>query len=181
MKANIILFNKPSHCLSQFTDNEGRDTLANYIDAKNFYAAGRLDYDSEGLIVLTNNGKLQAYITSPLSQKKKTYLAQVEGSISKAAVNELQRGVLLKDGLTLPAQVKKISSPKLWRRNPPIRFRKNGVESWVKITIVEGKNRQVRRMLSHVDFPCLRLVRISVDNWHLNNLQPGEVQRVLLS
>ncbi len=170
----IILFNKPFHCLSQFTDSEGRDTLANYISDKGFYPAGRLDYDSEGLLILTNNGKLQAQIANPKFNKPKTYLAQVEGSIDKAAIKALRDGVVLKDGLTRPAIVKKISPPKLWQRNPPVRYRKNIPESWVKITITEGRNRQVRRMLANVGFPCLRLVRLSIGDWHLQDLQPGQ-------
>ncbi len=172
----IILFNKPFHCLSQFTDNEGRDTLANYITNKGFYPAGRLDYDSEGLLVLTNNGKLQAEITAPTFHKPKTYLVQVEGSIDKTAIKALQNGVMLKDGMTRPAIVKKVSPPKIWQRNPPVRYRKSVPESWVKITITEGRNRQVRRMLANVGFPCLRLIRLSVGNWHLQDLQPGQFQ-----
>ncbi len=172
----IILFNKPFRCLSQFTDSEGRDTLANYISDKGFYPAGRLDYDSEGLLILTNNGKLQAEISHPSFQKAKTYLAQVEGNIDKTALHALQNGVLLKDGITAPARAKKISPPKLWRRRPPVRYRKNVPESWVRLTITEGRNRQVRRMLAHVGFPCLRLVRISVGNWQLQDLQPGQRQ-----
>lgn len=185
----VILFNKPFRCLSQFTDNQGdrqdnsrryhqhqgtRDTLANYISEKGFYAAGRLDYDSEGLLILTNNGKLQAQIADPKFKKPKTYIAQVEGNIDKHALKALQSGVLLKDGQTLPAMVKKISPPKLWRRNPPVRYRKNIPESWVKLTITEGRNRQVRRMLAHVGFPCLRLVRVSVGDWHLGSLSVGQ-------
>ncbi len=173
MSKEIILFNKPFHCLSQFTDNEGRETLANYITAKGFYPAGRLDYDSEGLLILTNNGQLQAQIANPNFNKPKTYITQVEGNIDKTAIKALQDGVMLKDGMTRPAIVKKISPPKLWQRNPPVRYRKSIPESWVKITITEGRNRQVRRMLAHVGFPCLRLVRLSVGDWHLQDLQPG--------
>ncbi len=153
----IILFNKPFRCLSQFTDGEGRETLANYISHKGFYPAGRLDYDSEGLLILTDNGKLQAQITQPNFHKPKTYIAQVEGSIDKIALNTLQNGVMLKDGITAPATAKKISPPKLWSRHPPVRYRKNIPESWVKLTITEGRNRQVRRMLAHVGFPCLHI------------------------
>lgn len=176
MKANIILLNKPFRCLSQFSDNQGRDTLANYVKDKGFYPAGRLDYDSEGLLVLTNNGKLQAQISAPTFNRPKVYLAQVEGNIDKTAIAALQRGVRLKDGLTLPAVVKKTSPPKLWQRQPPIRYRKNVPESWLKLTITEGRNRQVRRMLAHVGYPCLRLVRLSVGDWHLQQLLPGQIQ-----
>lgn len=178
MSRQIILLNKPFRCLSQFTDDEGRDTLANYISEKGFYAAGRLDYDSEGLLILTNNGKLQAEISHPKFKKPKTYLAQVEGNISKTALRDLQQGILLKDGMTRPAQVKKCSPPKLWQRDPPVRFRQNIPESWVKLTITEGRNRQVRRMLAQVGFPCLRLVRLSVGDWQLQDLQPGQWRRL---
>lgn len=180
MSKYILLFNKPFRCLSQFTDDQGRDTLANYITDKGFYAAGRLDYDSEGLLILTNNGKLQAQIADPAFKKPKTYIAQVEGNIDKIAVGTLQNGVLLKDGMTSPAGVKKISPPKLWQRHPPVRYRKSVAESWVKLTIVEGRNRQVRRMLASVGFPCLRLIRMSVGDWHLQNLQPGQFKRLSL-
>ncbi|MBS9778210.1 MAG: pseudouridine synthase [Gammaproteobacteria bacterium] len=178
MNTEIILFNKPFRCLSQFTDDEGRDTLSNYITEKGFYAAGRLDYDSEGLIVLTNNGKLQERIASPTFKKPKTYIAQVEGNLSKHAVRDLQNGISLKDGMTLPAQVKKISPPKLWVRNPPVRYRKSVPESWIKITITEGRNRQVRRMLAHVGFPCLRLVRVSIGEWALQGLASGQSKKI---
>lgn len=164
--------------MSQFTDDDGRDTLANYIADKGFYAAGRLDYDSEGLLILTNNGQLQAEIAHPKYHKSKTYLAQVEGNINKTAIKALAAGVVLKDGPTLPATVKKCSPPKLWSRNPPVRFRQNIPESWVKLTISEGRNRQVRRMLAHVGFPCLRLIRLSIGDWHLQDLQPGEYRRL---
>lgn len=180
MISAIILFNKPFRCLSQFTDEQGRDTLANHINDKGFYPAGRLDYDSEGLLVLTNNGKLQAQIAHPDFKKPKTYLAQVEGNISKAAIRELQQGVLLKDGMTRPAQVKKCAPPKLWQRQPPVRFRQNIPESWVKITLTEGRNRQVRRMLAQVGFPCLRLVRLSIGDWQLQDLQPAQSRRLTL-
>ncbi len=178
MSTQIILLNKPFHCLSQFTDDQGRDTLANYIDKKGFYAAGRLDYDSEGLLVLTNNGKVQAQIADPKFDKAKTYLVQVEGNIDKPAIKALQNGVVLKDGLTQPAKVKKVSPPKLWPRNPPVRYRKTIPDSWVKITLTEGRNRQVRRMLAHVGFPCLRLIRLSVGDWHLQDLQPGQYRHL---
>ncbi len=177
MRGQIILFNKPFRCLSQFTDKQGRDTLGNYLNHlnhKGFYPAGRLDYDSEGLLVLTNNGKLQAHLSDPVNEKPKTYLAQVEGNISKAALQELRRGILLKDGMTRPAAAKKISPPKLWQRHPPVRYRQHIPDSWVKLTLTEGRNRQVRRMLAHVGFPCLRLVRWSVGDWQLQDLQPEE-------
>ncbi len=167
------MFNKPFRCLSQFTDDKGRDTLANYITDKGFYPAGRLDYDSEGLLILTDNGKLQAEISNPDYNKPKTYLAQVEGNIDKQAIRTLQSGVELKDGITRPAVAKKISPPKLWQRHPRVRYRKNAAESWVKLIITEGRNRQVRRMLAAVGFPCLRLVRVSVGDWHLKMIHPA--------
>ncbi len=173
-KNKIILFNKPFNVLSQFTDSDGRETLKDYINIKGFYPAGRLDRDSEGLLVLTNDGKLQAEISNPKFKKAKTYIAQVEGTITAKAIQSLINGVELKDGITLPANAKKISAPKLWQRNPPVRFRKTVPESWLKITIYEGRNRQVRRMLASVGFPCLRLIRVSIDNWQLDNLLPGE-------
>ncbi|MGY0398942.1 MAG: pseudouridine synthase [Ostreibacterium sp.] len=180
MSNQIILLNKPFRCLSQFTDETGRDTLAHYIKDKGFYAAGRLDYDSEGLLVLTNQGKLQAYLTDPKFKKPKTYLAQVEGRLTKSAIDDLQHGVMLKEGMTLPAQAKKISPPKIWPRNPPIRYRQNMTESWVKLVITEGKNRQVRRMLAAVGFPCLRLIRLSVGDWHLQDLGVGQSRRLTI-
>lgn len=179
MSKIILLFNKPFRCLSQFSDHLGRDTLANYISEKEVYPAGRLDFDSEGLLVLTNNGKLQARISDPRYKQPKTYLAQVEGSISHQAVKQLARGVVLKDGLTQPAIVKKCSAPKLWDRHPPVRYRRHIPESWVKLTITEGRNRQVRRMLAQVGYPCLRLVRLSVGDWHLQDLQPGQYQKMI--
>ncbi len=180
MSKQILLFNKPFRCLSQFTDKEGRDTLANYISEKGFYPAGRLDYDSEGLLILTNNGKLQAEISNPQFDKPKTYILQVEGSINKQALKQLQEGIELKDGMTRPAIAKKISPPKLWPRNPPVRYRKSVPESWVKLTLTEGRNRQARRMLAHVGFPCLRLVRMSIANWHLQDLAVGEYRVINL-
>ncbi|MPV85868.1 pseudouridine synthase [Ostreibacterium oceani] len=174
----IILLNKPYNCLSQFTDDSGRDNLSHYIKVTGFYPAGRLDYDSEGLLILTNNGRLQAQITDPAYAKPKTYLAQVEGEITKSALADLRQGVCLKDGITRPAKAVKCGPPKLWPRNPPIRYRQQIPTSWVKLTITEGRNRQVRRMLAHVGFPCLRLVRLSVGDWHLQDLQPGQSRKI---
>ncbi len=171
----IILFNKPYDCLSQFTD-EGtkRTTLADFIDVKGVYAAGRLDRDSEGLMVLTDDGKLQARIAHPKHKLPKTYLAQVEGVPDAAALNALQTGVTLKDGRTLPAKATLTEAPDwLWPRTPPVRFRKTVPDSWLKLTISEGKNRQVRRMTAAVGHPTLRLIRISIGDWHLGALSPG--------
>lgn len=171
----VVLFNKPFHVLSQFSADGDKQTLADFIDIKAVYPAGRLDYDSEGLMVLTDNGKLQARITSPKSRTYKTYLAQVEGEINRKAIVQLQRGVPLKDGKTLPARARKIDPPDdLWPRDPPIRERKNKPTSWVEIQIREGRNRQVRRMTAAVGFPTLRLVRTGIEKWSLQGLQPGE-------
>lgn len=171
----IILLNKPYDVLCQFTDNENRPTLANYIQTKNVYAAGRLDKDSEGLVVLTDDGRLQHTITDPKYKMKKTYWVQVEGDISNEAIEQLQKGVALKDGLTLPATVKRIPEPEnLWDRVPPIRERKQIPTSWIELTIREGKNRQVKRMTAAVNYPTLRLIRYQVGEWTIDNLFCGE-------
>lgn len=173
----VILFNKPFGVLSQFTDKgtEGsaRPTLSVYIDEKGFYPAGRLDRDSEGLLVLTDNGALQARIAHPKYKRPKTYLVQVEGTPDAQALDALRKGVVLKDGKTAPAEVSLIDAPDVWPRDPPVRFRKTVPDAWLRITIREGRNRQVRRMTAHVGLPTLRLIRASVGNWHLNDLAPG--------
>jgi len=172
--AELLLFNKPFNVLSQFTDPDGRETLAHYIDHQHFYPAGRLDYDSEGLLILVNNGDLQARISNPKHKLPKTYWVQVEGSIDQTALNALEQGVELKDGLTRPAKASAILPPNVWSRTPPVRERKNIPTSWIELTITEGKNRQVRRMTAHVGFPTLRLIRASIGPWTLDNLSPGE-------
>lgn len=174
----VILFNKPFGVLSQFTDKgtqgSARPTLSGFIDEPGFYPAGRLDKDSEGLMVLTDNGALQARIAHPKYKRAKSYLVQVEGVPSDQALAELRRGVTLKDGPTKPAQVERMAQPEdLWPRDPPVRFRKSVPDSWLKITIREGRNRQVRRMTAHVGVPTLRLIRLSVGDWQLNALAPG--------
>jgi len=173
--AKIILLNKPYGVLCQFTDNEGRATLADFITEKNVYAAGRLDKDSEGLVLLTDDGELQHKITDPKHKLKKTYLVQVEGDITQDAINKLRVGVKLKDGLTQPAKAKIINQPEnLWPRDPPIRERKNIPTSWIEVTLSEGRNRQVKRMTAAVGYPTLRLIRYRIGNWQLENLGSGE-------
>lgn len=188
----LILFNKPFKVLSQFTpeklqntptnittpsntaEKPLKDTLASYIKQKNVYPAGRLDYDSEGLLLLTDDGALQQHISHPQYKLPKTYWVQVEGAQNPEAIIALRKGVELKDGLTKPALVEAIEEPDLWSRNPPIRFRQSIPTHWLSITISEGKNRQVRRMTAAVGLPTLRLVRASIGDWTLEGLQPGE-------
>lgn len=177
----VILFNKPFQVLCQFTDSSGRRTLADYIPVPGVYAAGRLDYDSEGLVVLTNSGPLQHRIAEPGNKTAKTYLVQVEGEPDEEAVKGLCRGVLLKDGMTKPAAVEVVGAPEwLWPRVPPIRFRKSVPDTWLRVTITEGRNRQVRRMTAAVGHPALRLIRISVGPFGLAGLRPGEWKEVNL-
>ena len=176
--AGLILFNKPFRVLSQFTDNEGRSTLADYISAPGYRAAGRLDYDSEGLLLLTDDGRLQDAIASPRKRTWKTYWAQLEGIPSEAALSSLARGVVLKDGPTRPAKARLIASPgSLWERQPPIRQRVGDTTSWLELQIHEGRNRQVRRMTAAVGHPTLRLIRYAVGEWSLEGLQPGECRQ----
>ncbi|WP_428516005.1 pseudouridine synthase [Roseovarius sp.] len=173
----LILFNKPMGVLSQFTDKgtagSPRPTLSDFIDIPGVYPAGRLDRDSEGLLLLTDDGKLQARLSNPKFKTEKTYLVQVEGEPDAAALDALARGVTLKDGPTRPSKLRRIDPPDLWPRDPPVRFRKSVPDCWLEITISEGRNRQVRRMTAHVGHPTLRLVRWRVGDCTLEGLDPG--------
>lgn len=174
----ILLFNKPYGVLCQFS-GEGRPTLADYITVKDVYPAGRLDTDSEGLLVLTDDGRLQNRISHPHHKLPKTYRAQVEGLPSEEALEQLRHGVMLNDGLTLPAKAGTIPEPAgLWPRDPPIRFRKRVPDSWIEVTLLEGRNRQVRRMTAAVGHPTLRLIRWSVGDWTVAGLAPGQHRRI---
>jgi 23S rRNA pseudouridine2457 synthase len=180
--SRLILFNKPYGVLPQFTDtgnaNSHRLTLSHFINVPHVYPAGRLDMDSEGLMVLTDDGRLQARIANPRYKLAKTYWVQVEGTITDKALKALAKGVMLNDGLTLPAEAERIEPPSLWPRDPPVRFRKSVPDCWIKLTIREGRNRQVRRMTAAVGFPTLRLVRWSVGQWNLDRLASGEWREV---
>jgi 23S rRNA pseudouridine2457 synthase len=175
--SRLILFNKPFGVLSQFTDRgaeSARATLSDHIAVPGIYPAGRLDRDSEGLLLLTDDGRLQARIAEPRFKMAKTYLVQVEGEPGADALTALRRGVLLNDGPTLPAEAERIDAPELWPRDPPVRFRKSVPDCWISLTIREGRNRQVRRMTAAVGHPTLRLVRRRIGEWTLDGLQPGE-------
>lgn len=177
-KSPVILFNKPFNVLSQFTDagsaGSTRKTLSEFISVPKFYAAGRLDKDSEGLLVLTDNGKLQAKISDPKHKMAKTYWVQVEGTITEPALQSLRAGVQLKDGMTRPAKAVVMQEPDgLWPRTPPVRFRKSVPDCWLEITISEGKNRQVRRMTAAVGHPTLRLIRTRIGDWSIDGIENG--------
>ncbi len=171
----VILFNKPHGVLSQFTDGQARSTLSDYIDVPAVYPAGRLDRDSEGLLVLTDDGALQAKVSNPKHKTLKTYVVQVEGAVTPEAIVALRKGVQLKDGMTKAAQVKQIDAPEwLWPRDPPVRFRKSVPDCWLEIKISEGRNRQVRRMTASVGNPTLRLIRVRIGDWDLKGVPPGQ-------
>uniref|UniRef100_UPI0035CB500F pseudouridine synthase n=1 Tax=uncultured Sphingomonas sp. TaxID=158754 RepID=UPI0035CB500F len=174
--ARLILFNKPYDVLSQFTDasvGAARRTLSDFIAVPGVYPAGRLDRDSEGLLLLTDDGRLQARIADPKFKLPKTYLVHVEGEPDAAELDRLRHGVVLKDGMTRPAEVARIGTPELWLRDPPVRFRKSVPDCWLELTIREGRNRQVRRMTAAVGLPTLRLVRWRIGDWTLDDLPPG--------
>ena len=170
----LILLNKPFNVLSQFTDKESRRTLAEFISIPKIRAAGRLDYDSEGLLLLTDDGALQTRIADPKHKLPKTYWVQVEGVPDETALRQLRDGIVLEGQTTRPAVARTLAEPALWSRDPPIRFRKNIPASWIELTITEGRNRQVRRMTAAVGFPALRLVRVAVGPYSLVGLPPGE-------
>jgi len=176
--SELILFNKPYGVITQFSQHELHRTLSDYIDAPGFYPAGRLDTDSEGLLLLTDDGKLQAHIADPRHKLPKTYWVQVEGVPSDAALDQLRAGVNLGDFTTLPAEAALMAPPEVWPRTPPIRVRKFIPDSWISLTIREGKNRQVRRMTAKVGLPCLRLIRAAVGPWNLTDIPTGEWRRI---
>ncbi|HBE91028.1 MAG TPA: pseudouridine synthase [Gammaproteobacteria bacterium] len=178
--SRIFLFNKPYGVLTQFTDADGRATLADYIDIPGIYPAGRLDKNSEGLLLLTDDGKIQQQVADPRFKLTKTYWAQVEGVPDEQALMSLRTGVVLKDGMTRPAEVSlmKTEPDKLWPRDPPIRYRASIPDSWLELTIREGRNRQVRRMTAAAGYPTLRLIRCAIGRWSLNGLQPGDMREL---
>jgi len=178
--ATLVLLNKPLNTLSQFSDSEGRATLGNYIQLPNVYPAGRLDYDSEGLMLLTDSGALQAELSHPRHGKYKVYWAQVEGLATQQQCQQLCEGVDLKDGSARAVDCQLLAEPTLWPRNPPIRERRNIPTSWLAITLNEGRNRQVRRMTAAVGLPTLRLVRVAIGEWSLDELQPGESRTIMV-
>lgn len=180
MSNTLLLFNKPFQVLSQFEDAEHRDTLKKYIPIKNVYPAGRLDYDSEGLMILTSCGKTQHKISNPQHKMNKTYWVQIEKIPTETDLQKIRQGIKIKDHHCLPAYVKIITEPLIWPRVPPIRTRKNIPTCWLELSIQEGKNRQVRKMTAAMGFPTLRLIRVQIGPWKLNGLQPGQYNQVYI-
>ncbi|QNU62325.1 pseudouridine synthase [Vreelandella titanicae] len=178
--SNLYLLHKPFQVLSQFSDREGRQTLAHYVDVKDIYPAGRLDYDSEGLLLLSDDGELIHRISHPRHKQPKTYWAQVEGQIDDTALKALRQGIALKDGPTQPAKAHRIDPPTTAPRHPPIDPKRHPSTSWLELTISEGRNRQVRRMTAHVGYPTLRLIRVAIGPWRLDGLAPGEWRKETL-
>ena len=179
--SKLILFNKPYGVLSQFSDADGRETLSSYIHNKGVYAAGRLDKDSEGLLLLTDDGKLQHKIAHPEKKMSKTYWVLVEGSPSEKDLQRLRDGIALKDGMTLPAIIKRMQTPYLlWKRTPPVRYRKEIPETWLEITLKEGRNRQVRRMTAAIGFPTLRFIRYRIGSWTIDGLDNGQTRELTI-
>lgn len=179
--SRLILFNKPYGVLCQFRRTDERPTLADFFTDPTIHPCGRLDFDSEGLLLLTDDGQLNARITEPKYKLPKTYWAQVDGEVTEEAINQLQQGVMLNDGITAPAKVKKITEPIIWQRDPPIRYRANIPTSWIALTITEGRNRQVRRMTAAVGFPTLRLVRAAIGEWHIDDLALGMSKEIVVN
>lgn len=178
--SRVILLNKPFQVLSQFSDQQGRATLADFIPLSDVYPAGRLDYDSEGLLILTDDGQLQHQISHPSAKLEKTYWVQVEGAANDTDLQPLREGIELKDGRCRPATARVIDEPDIWPRNPPIRERASVPTCWLCIRISEGRNRQVRRMTAAIGFPTLRLIRAGIGNWSLQDLQPGEYRELIV-
>ena len=174
----LILLNKPYGVISQFSEHEKHTSLAEFISEKYFYPAGRLDHDSEGLLILTDEGDVQHCLSHPKHKQEKTYWVQLDGDITAEALTQLEKGVNLKDGFTKPAKAKKITEPEIWPRNPPVRYRAEIPTSWCELIITEGKNRQVRRMTAAVGFPTLRLVRYSIGEFSIDGLLPGECRKI---
>lgn len=172
--SDVYLLNKPFNVLSTFTDSQERQTLANFIHIPNIYAAGRLDFDSEGLMILTADGAIQHRLANPKFKLPKRYWVQVEGEVSDIALSQLETGVNLKDGQTRPAKAKRIDAPDIWERSVPIRQRQNQPTSWIELEITEGRNRQVRRMTAATGFPTLRLIRVAIGSWSIEGIAPGE-------